>query len=216
MSKSAVRSTSVFLALLALSGCRNDKWGDPAWYGRESTVADIAAARTYMRSVALYGQLSTDAVFDVLPLSNQVRTTFASLYAQRRGKGAVWRDSVLRKELARNKRCIAFYIVTLREVLFGEHCGEWCMTLSVDGRRYQPASIRATRAIPVEYKHIFGRAYAPRFKVPYEVIFYAHDEEGKPLVRPDTNSMTLYIRSDTGKEASVSWDIGPSGITFGG
>jgi len=65
-----------------------------------------------LRSVAVYDQYQTQALFDALWLSDEVRTTYVDMYCTRRGRLDEGKESLLRRQLEENRHWISFYILT--------------------------------------------------------------------------------------------------------
>src|SRR6266481_4121130 len=69
----------VIMMILLLPSCgRVIDWGTRTFVQTPTIDASVAAAQEYIRSVTSYDQLTTRARFDVLWLSDDVRTNYAN------------------------------------------------------------------------------------------------------------------------------------------
>lgn len=184
--------------------------GRVADWGKEQVDQGVAMerltddAQTYVRSITVYDQFTTMGMFDALWLSDVVRTTYARLYAFRRGKSVDFKKTFLRRQLEENKHFLTFYVLSPYEFPLGETQSRWVLFLDIDGRIFHPAEIKVVELDP-EYKAIFGKKFT-RFKESYNVKFDAKDIEEQPIITSETKKLTLYFRSIE-KETSVSWNL---------
>ena len=75
----------VLALLTVLPGCmRVADWSKCTWHNREEVKADIDSARYYVRSVPVYDRFTTRAIFDVMLLSDEVRTFYAQVNGEAR------------------------------------------------------------------------------------------------------------------------------------
>jgi len=210
------RITKEFLIgvlLLLLPGCRGYiNWGGCPWHHRSEAVRQIEEGRRFAQSTAVFARYSARIVFDALPLADQVRVAYTRMVAGRYGKSKKWLETELAKQVACNKKRVRFYVLALRELPFGDQCGQWVPQLSVDGAIYKPLYIQHVDP-SVEYKHILGPRYT-RFKIIYEIAFPGYDGEGQPVVPSTARSVALIFESYD-KKAIMSWDVGADGVTFG-
>lgn len=191
--------------LLLLPNCgRIIDWGERNFMQAPSLKTEITAAQDYIRSVTMYDQLSTRARFDVLWLSDDVRMSYANLYALKFGKTEEQKKVFLRRQLEENNHFIIFYVLSLYEHPLGDSSSEWTLFLNIDDKNYAPIEIKTVDLTP-EYKYIFGKKYN-RFKVPYSVKFDAKDINDQFLITPETKKITLYCRS-LKSEVTFTWDI---------
>jgi len=196
---------SCLVILLLLPNCgRVIDWGKRTFVQTPTIHADIKNAQSYIRSVISYDELSTRANFDVLWLSDEVRTMYANLYALKFGKTEEQRKIFLRRQLEENNHFITFYVLSLYEHPLGDTNSDWTLFLTIDDKNYSPIEIKAVELAP-EYIHIFGKKYN-RFKVPYSVKFDAKDINDNFLITPETQNITLYCRSLKAEVAFV-WEI---------
>lgn len=195
---------SIMLMLLLPSCGRLFDWGNRTFNQTPTINASVATAQEYIRSVTSYDELTTRARFDVLWLSDEVRTTYTNLYALKFGKTEEQRKIFLRRQLEENNHFISFYILSPYEHPLGDVNSEWTLFLTIDDKNYSPIEIKAVELTP-EYMHIFGKKYN-RFKVPYSVKFDAKDINDNFLITPETKNITLYCRS-LKAEVTFVWDL---------
>jgi len=210
----AIRERSVMVIfLLFLPGCRGYiNWGGCPWHHSERAIREIEEGHSFAKSVAIFDKYSTRAIFDALPLADQVRAAYARLVDEHYGKSEKWLPEEVAEQVALNEDRISFYVLALREMPFGDQCGIWVPRLIFGDLTYAPIYIKRVDP-PLEYKHILGALYT-RFKVIYEIAFNARDENSKPIIPVGARSVMLQFKSPD-KEASISWDFGAQGITFG-
>jgi hypothetical protein len=193
------------VVLFLLPGCgRIVDWSTKTFNQAPSLHASIAAAQKYIRSVTSYDQLTTRARFDLLWLSDEVRTNYANLYALKFGKTEEQKKTFLRRQLEENNHFISFYVLSLHDHPLGDTNSEWTLFLRIDDKNYAPIEIKTVELSP-EYTHIFGKK-CNRFKVPYSVKFDAKDINDQLLITPETKKITLYCRS-LETEVTFDWDV---------
>lgn len=196
-----------FMGLLVLvflpgCGCRVIQWGKD-WCNQGSNVPNLyGAAACYLRSISVYDQFTTLAMFDALWLSDEVRTMYVNMCAYKTCKTQDQRDTILRRQLAENEHYISFYVISLYEVPLKEKEGVWTISLEVDDACYMPVEVKAVDLSP-EYEAIFGKRLTC-FKVPYIVRFDAYDTNKCALITSTTKSIKLIFRSVI-KECCVEW-----------
>ena len=193
------------VSLLLLSGCgRIVDWGKGNFKQAEKLDFKFRQARKDLKSITVYDQLSTVAIFDVLGLSDDVRIAYVDLHARKYGKTEEQKRAMLRRQLAENSHFISFYVAVPYELILGETNSRWSLSLEIDDKRYLPIEVKVIDINP-EYKAIFGKKLS-RFKNVYLVRFDAKNVEERPLITPDTQELKLYFRS-TKKEVILTWNI---------
>jgi hypothetical protein len=195
----------VTILLLLLPGCgRMIDWGTKTFVQAPSLQASVSDAQKYIRSVTSYDQLTTRARFDVLWLSDDVRTNYTNLFVLKFGKNEEQKRTFLRRQLEENNHFISFYVLSLHEYPLGDTNSEWTLFLTIDNKHYTPIEIKSVELSP-EYMYIFGKKYN-RFKVPYSVKFDAKDINDQFLVTPETKNITLHCRS-LSAEVTFVWNV---------
>lgn len=202
--------TMVVYALFAslaitLPGCGNlYNWGTEVFYQGEPLDKKNKRVKDFIRSVSVYDQFSTRGIFDVMWLSDEVRTAYTNLYAFRHGKTQDHANAFLRRQLEENNHFISFYVLSLHEITLGDTDSEWNIVLDVDGKTIVPSLIKAVD-LPPEYRIFFGKFYT-RFKLAYLVKFKTKDIEENPYLTSETQNMVMHFRS-VDKEVSLTWNV---------
>lgn len=159
-----------------------------------------------LRSITLYDGFETRAHFDVLWMSDKMRSLFSSLRSAKLGHNPAERDAFLLRQLEENNHWISFYV--LSEVYDDAHISltdensEWSLSLQLpNGTKLMPLSIKEVDLEP-EIKFVFGHRFAT-YKKMYRLNFSAKDLVGRMQVRPhDTFTMMC---AAAGLSSSVSW-----------
>jgi hypothetical protein len=195
----------IITMLVLLPGCgRWVDWGNRTFEQTPTVNSPVAVAQKYIRSVTSYDQLTTTARFDVLWLSDDVRTNYADLYALKFAKTDEQKKTFLRRQLEENNHFISFYVMSLYDQPLGETNNDWNLFLTIDDKNYSPIEIKSVELAP-EYMHIFGKKYN-RFKVPYSVKFDAKDIDDNFLITPETKKITLHCRT-LKVDVTFEWDL---------
>jgi hypothetical protein len=194
--------TIIMLLLIILPNCgRVIDWGVGNFYQGKELTNFTAQVEPFIRSIAIYDQLETKAIFDVVWLSDQVRTAYANLHALRQGKSEEKLQSILRRQLEENNHYITFYVLSTYEVKLGALHSHWSFFLRLDGLEYHPFEIKEIE-LPYEYQIFFGKRWN-RFKVPYRIRFKPVDDD--TIVNTDSaQEITLIARSGQ-KEHFFNW-----------
>jgi hypothetical protein len=194
----------VVFFLLLLPSCRIVDWGKDKFYQGNQLDKNEEIAHRYMRSVTVYDQFETKAMFDALWLSSEVRTLYADLHSRKHGKLAEQKNNFLRRQLEETTHYLSFFVLSLYEVPLGEKDVDWSLFLRANDRTFFPTEIKSIDLVP-EYRALFGKRMS-RFKLAYRVKFDAQDVEGNPAITRDTKQLTLYFRS-VEKEVSLVWEL---------
>lgn len=185
---------SAVIALLSIPGCgKIVDWSKSNFYQGQEYDTYKDQIKPFIRSVTLYDQLTTQAHFDALWLSNEVRSAFADLHAARLSKSPEHKNVFLRRQLEENNHYISFYILSFYGAKLAAPETHWTFFLEVDGKTYQPAEIKL-KDLPYEYQVFFGNLFN-RFKEPFHLRFNARDIEDNIIITPHTRDMKLHIRS---------------------
>lgn len=187
-----------------LGGCtRIADWGKSSFYQGENIILS-SEPESYIRSVVVYDQLRTVAIFDALWLSDAVRSSYTDTYALKRGKSLEQKQLFLRRQLEENNHFISFYVLSNSRAPLGQPDGNWHLLLEIDGVMYAPIDIKQIDLMP-EYKAFFGKRYN-RFKTPYLVKFPAKDVDDNFLINQNTVHLTLHFRS-VKKHTALRWTL---------
>lgn len=203
--KSVNKIFLIQLLLFLLPSCgRIIDWGKESFYQGEDLKSFTDQVVPDIRSVTIYDQLETKASFEVLWLTDQVRTAYAELHAMRYSKDADALNAMLRRQLEENNHFITFYLLSTHEVKLGDPESHWSFTLKVDEQEYQPMEIKEIE-LPYEYQIFFGKRWN-RFKVPYVIRFRAEDLEENEIINEQTMRVSLMARSAL-KEHDFVWQL---------
>jgi len=205
MKRLLFQSIVLMVCLCALSGCtRYVRWGtDLIYQGRELPIEN-AAIQYNLRSVAVYDQLQTRAIFDALWLCDDVRLSYTRLYMRKHGKEQDEYNSFLRRQLEENKHYISFYVLSLANITLGDSNSPWGVFLHIAGKDLLPAELKMVE-MPPEYEVLLGKKFS-RFKTAYSIKFNTRDIEENPVITDDSDSMKLIFRSYD-REVSLKWDL---------
>lgn len=205
----------IFSLLLCslVPGCkRYIEWGERSFYQGEQWEHELTHARNYIRSVKMYDQLSTLGIFDVMWLSDDVRTVYADLESSRRGKTNERKEVFLRRQLEENDYFISFYLLSAPAKKSGfAHAGEqgyWSLFLTLGDEVYYPSEIKKVDLAP-EYELMFGKR-ANRFKTAYLVKFNARSLDDEDIFRPDVHTLELHING-VDRGAALQWHFNDDG-----
>jgi len=205
---------SLIIALLGISGCsRYIDWGKTVFNQGCQTPVPKCITEKYLASLHIYDQLTTVGLFDILWLSDEVRTAYCKLYAQKRGLCKTNYQACLRRQLEENRHFISFYMLayiphdSADQEQLGEKCSRWTINLKIGDKCYCPAEIKKIELCP-EYKLFFGRTYR-HSKTPYIITFNAKTVEGDPLIHANS-CMELQFQT-VRRKGVVCWQIGPNG-----
>lgn len=201
-----------FLSLMIsfLPGCcRYINWGRRSFYQGETPETSCASlVRRYIRSVNVYSQFSTAAIFDALWLSDDVRTAYARVRDRRFCKKEEQREAFLWRQVEENNHYITFYVLSLYDNPLGNPNDEWTVALSIGSQLLEPFEIK-TVDLPSEYRAFLARELS-RFKVVYQVAFDAHDAQGKRFIDESVSKISLRFKSPN-KCVALSWRIDSEG-----
>lgn len=193
---------SILIILTIIPGCaRITEWAQNSFYQGEQVNVDISHVQKQVRSVYMYDQFSTDAIFDALWLSDEVRTAYAQIYSSRHGKDS---SAFLRRQLEENKHYISFYVLSSYEVPLGADNCLWTLLLHINDQIFTPIEVKMVE-LPQEYQLFFGKRFN-RFKVAYVVKFNAQDVDEQPLLTTNVDEIKLVLRSIK-KETTLAWDV---------
>ncbi len=194
-----------FFLLSWLPSCgRLIDWGKETFYQGEDITSYANRVTPFIRSITIYDQLETKAMFNVLWLNDEVRSAYADLHILRQAKSEEKLQAFLRRQLEENNHYFSFYVLSTHDVKLGVSESHWAFFLRLDGREYHPFEIKEIE-LPYEYQIFFGNKWN-RFKVPYLIRFRAEDVEGNQILTDDTNRVNLIARSAQ-KEHDFIWQL---------
>lgn len=205
-----------FMTVVCLSGFgRVGTWAKQSFNQGEHTKEFGGAADCAFRTIKIYDQFTLKGAFDVLWLSDDVRTEYASLYAFKRAKSHDSYKTFLRRQLEENHHFVTFYVLSWHYIPLGTKESEWSLFLRVGGTNYVPMEIKRVE-LPFEYSSFFNNHYS-KFrdayqlkKDVYQVKFDAKDIEGNYVIGPKEDLFELVFRSAK-KEDKVCWHVNANG-----
>lgn len=190
--------------IVVLAGCgRVLDWGSSN-FTQAKKITSSSVPCQHIKSLIVYDQFSTVAIFDALWLSDAVRTVYADLHSFKQGKNVELSNAFLRRQLEENKHFISFYLLTPYDLLLGDKNSPWSVMLEIDGNLYAPLEIKVIEMAP-EYQAFFGKKLN-RFKAVQMLKFNAKDVEEKPLVTDATTALRLYFRA-VDREVILEWPL---------
>ena len=158
----------------------------------------------YKKTLRLYDYFELKSEFNVLWLSDNMKTAYSKILARRQGKDPVAERSILRRQLEENDSYISFYVLSLKSVNLGRNDSEWSTYLEIDGKKYQPKKVKKIELLP-EYEDFFGTDLS-KYKKPYIVRFDAKDWEENQIITSKTKQIKLIFSSSSLKGA-VEWEL---------
>lgn len=177
---------------------------------------DNSVERENLRTVRVYDEWETEALFDVLWMSDQTRRAYVDLYTSRRGSTKEETSKKLEEELEKNKNEMSFYVLAdIRDAFHPKLTDKnpaWTIYLETDDgdrkMRVSPKSIKeldpGAENLGPEILTIFGYRYTkPKFKTPYLVKF-----DTKNIFMPGApekmSEFRMVIRSTT-RQCTLGW-----------
>ena len=193
------------IVLLPGCGCRVIDWAKSS-FNQGCLLPDCySQAHCYVRSLSLYDQFETVAIFDALLISRKVLAAYADLWACKNGKHDEQKQNLLDSLVTEHEPYISFYLLSLYDgTELGSQESIWSVLLDVDGHLYNPVEFKAVELTPY-YQLFFGSVYT-RFKVSYRLRFSAEDSAGNRIITAKTKRISLIFRSCE-KVGVMSWDF---------
>ncbi len=198
------------VVILTIPGCRRfTDWGYDTFYQGTEVCENVSVVPYYIRSIRVYKELVTRAIFDVLWVSDTIQELYLTMHVDRMGLDDRQKKIMLRRLLEENNHYITFYILSLYEVVLDMKNTPWSIFLRINDVQYQPVEIKKLELSP-EYRTMFGNRLS-RFKMGYEIKFLAFDQhDDKPLIGAQDMSMHLHFKT-IDHESYVSWNINRCG-----
>lgn len=165
-------------------------------------------AQAYCQSATVYDQFQTKALFDVLWLSDQLRTAYSEVYSVKRGLTQEAKEENLRRQLEENRHWICFYILAdIRDKTYmslSEPHAYWTLYVKLDDEKLiVPETIKEVDLEP-EYQKFFG-SHFNLFKTAYIVKFPLSEELARCLALNNVHEVKLTIRSIE-HECTITWN----------
>lgn len=207
----------IFALGLLLPGCMKYYELSTTEFPQGSLVEQKAnLAQQYLRSIKLYDQFATVALFDSLWLSPDVRTYFAKRFCDKRGKDSETHKAIQNRQLEETNHWIGFYVLadirTRNHTSLNEKNAAWTFYLTVNKTtKLEPISMKEAELEP-EYLALFGRCFN-NFKTTYLVKFPAYGLDGKPYINSANPELSLHVCGPA-QEGIAQWNIGPTPQTI--
>lgn len=166
--------------------------------------------KEFVRSVKVYDEWETKAMFDVLWVSDDVMRSYVDLYCDRRG--TLDKNKMLESENKVTRNDITFYVLAdVRDKLhplLNENLASWTMRLEFGDTKVVPHQ-KGIKEVELssEMQSFFGCRYRNiKFKTAYLVTFPKFDPSGKPYITP--GKPFRMIISSVAKECVLGWQGG--------
>ncbi len=199
------------LLIIFLAGClKTFKMTPESYQGKEYKEKE-AIVEANLRSVKVYDEWETEAMFDILWLSNMTKRAIADVHCSKYGKSETEKREVVQKELAKNREKISFYILADIRSKFSSSLSDknsqWSVFLELsDKRLIRPsADIKEVELDPEVLLFFEHRYSSPKFKTPYLVTFDAKDSSGDMYISSRPFKMII---SSVERRCEVGWQGG--------
>ncbi len=192
------------VSVVLLSGCGGVKdWVNETFSQGKLHKEDKKVIDSYIRSLKIYDQFETVALFDVIWTSNKIRTLYANTYASMHGRSQEVRKTFLRRQLKANDHFVSFYVLSTHEIPLNEKPPTWVTYLNIGDKKYAPVEVKTVELAP-EYILFFGSRLS-KHKRPYEIRFDRKDTEGKDILEGATTMSLVF--SGPRHYSSVKWAV---------
>lgn len=201
----------VCILLCCLSGCtRYACWVQDIFNQGTRVPTYVASGKKYVRSLHVYDYLTTLGLFEALWLSDEVRTIYARLCAQKRCLSDCQKEAYCDAECTKNDATTTFIVLAwvkgYTNTDLTDECPLWSLCLDVNCKRYPVCSIKIIDVCP-EYQAMFGRVFT-RFKTAYQVTFAVGQDALEAAGR-----FALVFKT-IGLEDSMVWCLNASGKPY--
>lgn len=199
----------LFAATLLLPGCIKYYELSTTEFPQGNEIKQqTTLAENYIRSIKIYNQFETVALFDALWLSSDVRTYYAQRFSEKRGKDTESLKAIESRQLEETNHWIGFYVLSdiraRNQSSLKEKNAAWTMHLMVNDKiKLEPISIKEVELDP-EYQALFGTRFT-HFKSIYLVKFPAYDLDGKPYIAIPKPSLVLTMCGPQ-REGKAVWN----------
>lgn len=192
------------LSIITLSGCggRLTNWALDNFNQGGTITGCFEHPYEYVRTVTVYDQVNTVAMFDALWLSDRVRQSYIDLRSYRFNWSDEQSIAALNQQRQEENSFITFYVLSSNDIRLASSDPVWSVSLDVDGMTYTPVEIRIADLEP-EYKAFFGGLYV-RSKRAYKIRFNATNDNGALVISNATQMVSLWFRS-VNKEEALTW-----------
>lgn len=190
-----LRHLALFIGVCVLPSCDGgvSDWVNQTFEQGKTHQFDKKLVKKYLKSVRVYDEFNTVALFDILWLSNDIRTTYALLHSDMNGLSREASNAFLRRQLKANDHFLTFYVLSAHDIPLNMTPSLWNMYLKIDGKTYNPTEIKVVEINP-EYRAIFGTVLN-NHKRPYEVKFDRKDPDGNEIVPSSVKTISFNLSS---------------------
>lgn len=159
------------------------------------------------KTVAIYDEFMTKAIFDVLYLSDSVRLAYVNKYCEKKGSDNFAKERMIDREVELGKHWITFYVLAdvrdKKHVSLTDKNSSWSLFLRLENKMtIPPLSIKEVDLQP-EYQYLFGSMFNS-FKRSYEVKFPAKDLNNENYFNND--ELFQLVVSSSYKESFFSFN----------
>jgi hypothetical protein len=217
MKRQAAGFLIILFTLSLLPGCcRYICWGESIVPQNRLDADCYCYALRYIRSLHIYDQLNTVAHFDALWLSDEIRTTYAQLYSDKRMLPEERYEATLQRQYEENQHYVSFIVLAAisdsHAGLLSDKSSLWGISLDIGGIIYQPAEIKIIELLP-EYRILFGKTWT-KFKTPYLVRFDATGANGNHILDGYCGEVILLFASPCREPECMKWLINGEGCVI--
>ncbi len=189
--------------VVCFSGCTLVDWSKETFPQVQSYNDSKEILKNYLRSVVVYDQFTTVAIFDALWLSDDIKTLYTDTYAAMHGRTPEVRKTFLRRQLKENSEFVSFYVLSTHDIPLNAKPAPWSVYLKIGEKTYQPLEIKMVELLP-EYGSFFGKKLSSH-KDPYEVKFERKDGDGKDIFA-GAKTIQLYF-SGPNNYVFMHWNV---------
>ena len=127
---------AIIMVVLPGCGCRVIDFAKASFNQGQPLPDCYVCGQSHVRSMALYDQFETLAIFDALWVSHEVLDAYADLWALKNGWQGAERESFLQSQITEHEPWITFYLLSLYDVPMMCQPAMWSVLLEVDGRAF--------------------------------------------------------------------------------
>ncbi len=194
----------IVVSMVLLPGCGGVvDWANETFDQGKQHADHKATVDKYMRSIKIYDQFETVALFDILFLSDDIRDAYSKLFSSMHGRSQEAHLTFLRRQLKTNEHFVSFYVLSTHQVPLNLKPAVWSIYLKIGDVAYQPLEIKAIELSP-EYNRFFGKRLT-NHKRPYEIRFERQDTEGRDIL--EGVSRIELVCSTPKYHSAVAWDL---------
>ena len=185
----------VSIGFCFLPGCESGvaEWVSDTFEQGKTHQFDKKIVKKCLKSVRVYDEFNTVALFDILWLSNDIRSIYSSLHSDMNGSGREASIAFLRRQLKANDHFLTFYVLSAHDIPLNATPALWNTYLKIGQKTYVPSEIKIVEITP-EYRAIFGSVLTSH-KRPYEIKFDRKDADGKEILLSKNDTISFNLSS---------------------